>query len=653
MRGAGVKAEQAVIPGLAALVVALLLRAGSSVSLLAFLGAVLAVALCIWLVIGVMSAAARAHRLRIFRARSWLRLVAGGHLLRMAVALPVALWAALWIVVALVAQPGRTLAGAALVAVLVPLVGRLVARTIDREVIAEQRLRILLPPVIALVGAAVLVLSLLVPSAPPETFGEGVARAMRYTGTSALLGQLFDLHALSAGLIDLLRGAGWRAFLLGLVFEGSVWFGLASAFALLLVPPRAALRILQADGRPGALAFGLSGVVLAAVVLVVLEGAAALEAQARVVVAQDVTQLAGAGPRAPEAPALPAPDSAPEFAPLAGFLPSALRERVERERVDDMLCLPGTGEQLLAAQARIESLAAEHRLRVEVAARRGFDRMRDNVPVFLDAYYSLSAEYLRIWNLLAGSAEDHLQEMLGSHLEAGRPLEALKPLLADAGRELAPAIEAARALRERCSGALPRDDVEVIITDTLPTAGVSFPDPVTRASFQRDLVASGFIGLGGGVAGAVIGSIGVKLAVTPAFKAAATTLAKIAGGRLAAALAGAGAGAAGGGAAGSVVPGAGTAAGAAVGGVAAFVGTWVAADYVLLKLDERWSRPEFEAEILGAIDATEAEFLAALGVVQGQEPESGPEGEPEGAPAGQPGDEQQSERGHDQADEQD
>jgi len=605
-----VRAGQAVIPALAALAVAALLRQGTSVPLIAFLGAMLVVALCIWLVLGVMSAAARAHRLRIFRRGSWLRLVAGGHLLRMAAALPVALWSALWIVVALVAQPGRTLAGAALVAALMPLIGWLVARTIDRNVIAEQRLRALLPPVIALAGAAALVLSLLVPSAPPESFGEGVAHAMRYTGTSALLGQVFDLHALSAGVVDLLRGAGWRAFALGLVLEGSVWFGLASAFALLLVPPRAALRILQADGRPGALAFGLSGVALAALVLVVLEGAAALEAQAR-----DFSQARGEATMLPESAST---ESQSLFEMLASLAPSALRTKIERERVlvggeEALFCPVGTIALLTDNQAAIRRLGPDYQARIETAARRGFERIRSNVPVFLDAYYSLSADYIRTLNLLTGSAEDHLQEMIIKHLGADDPLGLAARLIGAAENELGAAFVNKQELLARCDAAPPDGDVDLVITDSMELPVLTLPAFADQAHFTRVTGASAF-GIGAGLGGAIIGAVGGKIVVGTAFKAAATTLAKIAGGRLAAALAGAGAGALGGGAAGSVVPGAGTAVGAVVGGATLFIGGWLASDYTLLKIDERLHRAEFEAEILAAIDQTEAEFLAALRV---------------------------------------
>lgn len=595
------KARQAALPGLAALAVAALLAAGTSISLIAFLGAVMVVALCIWLVLGVMSAASRVHRLRIFRSGSWLRLVAGGHLLRMAVAVPLSLWAALWIVVALVAQPARTAAGAVLVATLVPLVGRLAGRVIDREVIAAQRLRILLPPVIAMVGGAVLVVSLLLPHAPPETLGEGVARAVHYTGTSALLGQVFDLYALSAGVTDLLRGAGWRAIVLGLLFEGSQWFGLASALALLLIPPRELLRILQPEGRPGTLAFALSGVVLTAMALVLVEGAASLEAQARALTREQDGATADTGP------------ATGERSTLAEYTPAAIRARVETERLGDLYCPLGTVAQFAANQEQIESQVPQFRGRIETAARQGFDQVRDNVPVFLDAYYSLSAEYLRTWNLLAGSTEDNLRKMITDHLEAGDPFAPASEIMAASEAKLPPLFSARQALLDRCSPAPPDEgeDSDLVVTASMPLADLALPDFSGRNRFAQTIGSRG-ISLGVGIGGAIIGSIGGKIATGAVFKAAATTLAKIAGGRLAAALAGAGAGAAGGAAVGSIVPGAGTALGAAAGGAALFVGGWFASDYTLLKIEERLRRAEFEAVILAAIDATEAEFIATL-----------------------------------------
>jgi hypothetical protein len=69
-----------------------------------------------------------------------------------------------------------------------------------------------------------------------------------------------------------------------------------------------------------------------------------------------------------------------------------------------------------------------------------------------------------------------------------------------------------------------------------------------------------------------------------------------------------GPGAAAGGAIGSFVPGIGTAIGAAVGGVIGGVSAGVGAEFLILKLEELWSREAHRDELLAAIDDVEAEI---------------------------------------------
>ncbi|MCC7320581.1 MAG: hypothetical protein IT542_06330 [Rubellimicrobium sp.] len=607
---------QAILPALAAPGVAACLWRGDSVTLLGFTCAVLILALCIWLVAGVISAAVALHNMRIVTRGSVLRLFLSGHLWRLIVALPLALWSAVWIAVSIIADPWRTLAGAALIAGLVPGVALASRGLFGSHVIAEQRLRVTLPFAIAVAGALALGASLLLPNAPPASLAEGVARAVRYTGPSALLGQVFDLYAVSAGVTDLWRGTGWRSLFLGLLIEGSLWFGLASALALLLVPVRDLARVLRPGGGVGVIGWALAGAALAAVALVLFEGVARFEDRVRIEARVQVDTLAVPGPGAGSgAVVAPLPDLAPETGMPPALLPSAIRERIEREQIGDLLCPPGTAEWIAAARARAQAVVAMHEGDITAAAQAGFDRMRAGVPGFLDAYYSLTAEYLRTLNLLTGNAEGHLQGILAEHLDSAAAFGALQEALTGLETTRATLLamqEEERARLAGCDSVLPRDDGEAVITLVLPATAPGLPLPPEGAAFERRLATAGFAGIAGGIGGAVIGSVGAKLVLAPLFKTAASALVKLAGGRLAAALAGAGTGALAGGGAGSVIPGAGTAVGAFVGGAIGFIGAWIGTDYLLLRLDEAVSRADFEAEILSAIDATEAEFIAAL-----------------------------------------
>ncbi len=90
--------------------------------------------------------------------------------------------------------------------------------------------------------------------------------------------------------------------------------------------------------------------------------------------------------------------------------------------------------------------------------------------------------------------------------------------------------------------------------------------------------------------------------------------AKLAAGKLAGGAGGALGGALAGGAIGSVVPLVGTTLGAAIGGVVGALATGVTVEYLILKLEEQISRSAFQDQILSAINAAEADFLAGLSV---------------------------------------
>lgn len=602
-----------VLPVLAACAVWACLWRGAAVPLLGFAGAVLVIAACQFLVLGYLSALRRAHEVLLFRQGVWWRGLAGGHWGRLALTLAAALWSGLCIALALVAAPWRVLAGAALIALVLPLAARWCAARVVPAVVAGQAPRFIIRPAIAVAGLAALAASAALP-AMPGGLAQAVAGQMRYAGTSALLGQVVDAWALASGAGQSLRALGPGGALVALVLDASLWFGLAAALALMLVPARALARIVAPDGPAGVMALVWTGFGAVVLPVTLLYAAASLEGRAQVVVAQ-ATDALGPPPATGAGASLPAPDARPGLIALVP-LPSDLRRAVEEERVGSLLCPPGTIAALDAFEARLSAVYAGRQARLEFAAAEGFAAMRANVPAFLDWYYSLGAEYLRTIHLLIGSGESYLQGQIDSHLNRGTPFAAATAeISAIAGaRDMAGEFDAARrAILADCRGDLPADDALVTVIGERASDSVALPVLADRIGLEARLGLAGFGGLAAGVGVAVLAKIGAKVAVGSLFKAAAAALAKIAGSKALTLLGGAGIGAVAGGAGGSVVPGAGTGIGAVVGGIVGGAAVMLGVDFTLIKLEEEISRAGFEAEIVAAIDATEAEFMAAIG----------------------------------------
>jgi hypothetical protein len=334
---------------------------------------------------------------------------------------------------------------------------------------------------------------------------------------------------------------------------------------------------------------------------------------------------AGRAPRAlAEVPALAAPEggAVPTLAPGADqapgratpvlALPTALREVVEAERIGALACPPGTIAGIETLDQGIRDLVAARRADVERAVHAGFVAARARVPVFLDGYYSLTAEYLRTFHLVAGDAEAFLEEEITGALAMDDAFAGFRTALLALEAPLPPDALATRDRLLADCGRLPPDDAVLRVTASAPEALLVRGPDAEAIAFEARLAASGLGGVAGGVAGAIAGKVIAKLVASEVFALAAETVGKLALGKAAGGFGGAAAGAGAGALAGSVVPGVGTTVGAVVGGVLGGLAVGVATDYALLEIEEAVSREAFEAEIVAALDAAEAELLASL-----------------------------------------
>ncbi|EPX83097.1 hypothetical protein ruthe_02714 [Rubellimicrobium thermophilum DSM 16684] len=405
---------------------------------------------------------------------------------------------------------------------------------------------------------------------------------------------------------------------------GQAWL-VATVFAGLLLPAGEARRILRPSDAPVVPPVASGRAALAAAVLTVM-GLAFVSALAQA----ESWAAARSGPppaQAPEGPAAPgiggvgpypamlqAPPTPSRQAPGLPD-PSSLRRSVEAEQIGALLCPEGTMHALASLDREAAALQQARRHAAERAVREAFAAMRARVPAFLDAYYSLSAEYLRTLNWLAGDAQRYLERQMSEALamedSAASIAPALTRLAEGVPRDL---LRQRERLLDRCR-ILPSDGEAAQVVAMAPAALLDVPEALAGIPLETRLGAAGLGTMAGGIAGALAGKLVAKIAAKEVFALATEALAKLALGKAAGGLGGAAAGAAAGAAVGSIVPGFGTTIGAIAGGIAGGLAIGVATDWALLRLDEMISREAFEAEILSAIDEAERELLAAIGVL--------------------------------------
>ncbi len=287
---------------------------------------------------------------------------------------------------------------------------------------------------------------------------------------------------------------------------------------------------------------------------------------------------------------------------------------------------PGTIEKIQIAKMQALRNAEKSMAEVEIEADKAFDRLKLNVDPFLDWYYSLPAEYLRIGHLLTGNLEGYLENKLSYYLRQGDAFSGV-------GRTLNAALEQHKAVLEEYK----KKVSEIIGANRIASVGssieiarkMSIQDALTPPIHEDTIRISDrlFGGLG---AGAVVGTITAMITAKVISKAvgkatikkAAQVLVKVVGGKTLSSVGGASAGAAIGAAAGSAVPIVGTAIGAAIGGIVAGVLTGVTVDKLLLMLEEAMNRDEFRQELLNSIEAARTDFKSKLQTIKPSAPAS-------------------------------
>jgi len=299
----------------------------------------------------------------------------------------------------------------------------------------------------------------------------------------------------------------------------------------------------------------------------------------------------------------------PVIASLEQFLKESVRDgQVGRfelallphvEEIEGRFFKAGTSEKLALMRARLfkEQLVDKQELERQLDA--AYAAMGNNVDSYLDEYYRLSAEYVRIAAMITSDFEAQIHRKLIEELGKDQPFAEFEKTT----RELERFLEQFEAEKEQ----LLREN------EVLPPVGnfwalekisqVLLLPPEVLSVSER---AAGSAGVGA-VSSLVASKIAAKVAAKGTLKLATKAVAKAAISKAGAA----GTSTIGGALIGSVIPGVGTAIGATLGfGVGLVFG--ISVDAAMLKFEETLKREEFKLQILDALSATKAEHKQLL-----------------------------------------
>ena len=269
--------------------------------------------------------------------------------------------------------------------------------------------------------------------------------------------------------------------------------------------------------------------------------------------------------------------------------PLALQRLPECERIGQQLYRLGTLDQ--TRQQALQALGKTREVQALCQRMKGLERpLEAAVERYLDWYFSLGAEWGRIFSLLTGDVSLFLQKKLTETMAASQGLR-----VGSGGAEQAAASGAALSqAQQHIEDTLARHHLALSASQCIVRAQVEqLPALDLLGDARQRLTASALAGTGAGAFAAVVaGKAMAKTSMKAASKVLAKAAAKQGLGKAGAAAAGA--------AMGSVVPGVGTAAGAIAGAVAgALIG--VGLDWAALYAEEMLTRDAMRADLRAAL----------------------------------------------------
>ena len=283
------------------------------------------------------------------------------------------------------------------------------------------------------------------------------------------------------------------------------------------------------------------------------------------------------------------------------------------EQIGGMYYREGTLDQI--AQAGIEPLLqvgeAAELLRLEVDSM--FEKLEtEAVEEYLDRYYSLTAEWVRLLKLLTGGMdnfENYLVEKMEETFEQKEFYEGIK--LASE-RFISADEEAQKAYEKTVRDILDHNQISLNRLQPMEVLeSVASFENIFQSSFHQGFIPSAYRFTSGGVSGGAVGAVGYIIAKKIKTKILAKLILKVAAKAplkaLSSKVMSSATGAAVGATVGSAVPVLGTAFGAVV-GIGVGIGTGIAIDGGLLKVEEVLSRDKFRQELVEVIREARFEF---------------------------------------------
>ncbi|NPA53072.1 MAG: hypothetical protein GXO21_00210 [Aquificae bacterium] len=240
---------------------------------------------------------------------------------------------------------------------------------------------------------------------------------------------------------------------------------------------------------------------------------------------------------------------------------------------------------------------------IDILIENSFSKMEKNVDKFLDWYYSLGAEYLRIVGIFTGNLEEIISKKFTEILLENRPFDELNQYIFNLDKNVQN--EILLSLEKEIPKILNKNEIKeddlkgkkVIITkhtsleEILKFSHEDFKDII---DFKERLIASSGVTAAGGIAGYTIAK---KITTTIVNKGIVKSLSKyilkIAGKKAAVKTVFVAIGST----VGSIIPGIGTITGGILGGIVAGVVT----DKVLLEVEESLNREKLKKEIIEII----------------------------------------------------
>jgi hypothetical protein len=276
------------------------------------------------------------------------------------------------------------------------------------------------------------------------------------------------------------------------------------------------------------------------------------------------------------------------------------------EHIEGRFFRRGTIDEVQELQVALVASSESRLQEIVLLADLGYERMKFNVDGYLDQYYSLPAEYLRIAALMTGSLEQKIADDLTESLVQENPFGDMERTV---NRLVLENLELKVDFEQSVAQIMRDNEVNPVIPNFKIARSVSMSEVMSPVA-KMDLIDVRLRAAGAGV-GAMTGLVAAKVVgkamAKGTVKLAAKALSKVAMSKGASAAAGGGAGAA----IGSFFPGIGTAVGAVI-GTTVGMAVGVSVDFMLIKLEETLSREDFKRGIIASIEEAKFEFYKTL-----------------------------------------